>query len=222
MVVLLFGGYIPQYSKKLYYKDRLDEWHRLNPGNLATGNLFANAIPDAQQQQAMNNMQAPYTPNNFATPNKQQEGAYKTLVPAATKEQEWNIKAFNTIWNHNITMTVEGALAISQLLRNHFQEMVMPKQITNANMVTISEIPNDNTDDALPYLGKSPSGTYTFNSNTNTHNDSVIELTGTFGAVDPVEAFYNHWPLKHCASLWITKDTDSLRAIMAVINGKEE
>ncbi|KAG6858995.1 hypothetical protein C0995_012356, partial [Termitomyces sp. Mi166 len=44
---------------KNYHKDRLEEWHRLNPGNLATGNLSANAAPDAQQQQAMNNMQVP-------------------------------------------------------------------------------------------------------------------------------------------------------------------
>ncbi|KAG6869985.1 hypothetical protein C0995_015858 [Termitomyces sp. Mi166 len=58
-VVLPSGSYIPQYPKKLYYKDRLEEWHRLNPGNLATGNLSANAAPDAQQQQVMNNMQAP-------------------------------------------------------------------------------------------------------------------------------------------------------------------
>ncbi|KAG6895128.1 hypothetical protein C0995_013203, partial [Termitomyces sp. Mi166 len=58
-VVLPSGGYIPQYPKKLYYKDRLEEWHCLNPGNLATGNLSANTAPDAQQQQVMNNMQAP-------------------------------------------------------------------------------------------------------------------------------------------------------------------
>ncbi|KAG6896428.1 hypothetical protein C0995_011417 [Termitomyces sp. Mi166 len=58
-VVLPSGGYISQYPEKLYYKDRLEEWHCLNPGNLETGNLSANAVPDAQQQQAMNNMQAP-------------------------------------------------------------------------------------------------------------------------------------------------------------------
>ncbi|KAG6882629.1 hypothetical protein C0995_014240 [Termitomyces sp. Mi166 len=171
-VVLLSGGYIPQYPKKLYYKDRLEEWHCLNPGNLATGNLSANAAPDAQQQQAMNNMQAPAaatlvhemvqelrvdhasteasssrrkeskvaeeklplkdkekklmkptveevpeeslppihlysgipeiqiiepTPKNVTTADHWQDGAYKTLAPAATKEQEWTIKAFNTI-----------------------------------------------------------------------------------------------------------------------------
>ncbi|KAG6859028.1 hypothetical protein C0995_012142 [Termitomyces sp. Mi166 len=222
-VVLLSGGYIPQYPKKLYYKDRLEEWHRLNPGNLATGNLSTNAAPDAQQQQAMNNMQAPAAatlvheivqeprvdhnkrqvadrvqvpppkqpltnyhpvdtpksppstnteagsscrkepknaeeklppkdkgkkpmkptveevpeealppihpysgipeiqitepmPKNVTTADRRQDGAYKTLAPAATKEQEWTIKAFNTIWDHNITMTVGGALAILQLL----------------------------------------------------------------------------------------------------------
>ncbi|KAG6858104.1 hypothetical protein C0995_002604 [Termitomyces sp. Mi166 len=60
------------------------------------------------------------TPKNATTADRRQDGAYKTLVPAATKEQEWTIKAFNTIWDHNITMTIGGALAILQPLRNHF------------------------------------------------------------------------------------------------------
>ncbi|KAG6869892.1 hypothetical protein C0995_016454, partial [Termitomyces sp. Mi166 len=55
-------------------------------------------------------------PKNVTTADRRQDGAYKTLAPAATKEQEWTIKAFNTIWDHNITMTVGGALAILQLL----------------------------------------------------------------------------------------------------------
>ncbi|KAG6901211.1 hypothetical protein C0995_015301 [Termitomyces sp. Mi166 len=144
------------------------------------------------------------------------------LVPAATKEQEWTIKAFNTIWDHNITMTVGGALAISQPLKNHFREMVTPKQITNANMATISEIPDNGTNDVLPYLGKSPPGTYTFHPNANTLNTSVMVLKGTFGAVDPVEVFYSHWPSKHCTTLWVAKDINSLRAIMVIIDRKEE
>ncbi|KAG6901357.1 hypothetical protein C0995_013005 [Termitomyces sp. Mi166 len=120
-------------------------------------------------------------PKNVATANQQQKGGYKMLVPAAIKEQEWTIKAFNTIWDHNITMTVGGALAISQPLRNHFQEMVMPKQITNANMATISEIPDDGTNDMLPYLGKSPLDMSAFHSNANTLNASIMELKGTVG-----------------------------------------
>ncbi|KAG6893858.1 hypothetical protein C0995_015799, partial [Termitomyces sp. Mi166 len=161
-------------------------------------------------------------PKNVTTANHWQDGAYKTLVPAATKEQEWTIKAFNTIWDHNITMTVGGALAISQLLRNHFQEMVTPKIITNTNMATISEIPDDGTDDMLPYPGKSPPGTSANRFNANSLSASVMEPKGTVGAVDPVETFYSHWPLEHYASLCVTKDTDLLRAIMAVIDGKEE
>ncbi|KAG6881013.1 hypothetical protein C0995_003359, partial [Termitomyces sp. Mi166 len=139
------------------------------------------------------------------------------LAPAATKEQEWTIKAFNTIWDHNIMMTVGGALAISQPLQNHFREMVTPKRITSANMATISEIPDDGTNDMLPFPGKSPPGM-----STNHSNASVTELEGTVGAVDPVEAFYSHWPPEHHASLCVAKDTDLLRAIMVVIDGKEE
>ncbi|KAG6871686.1 hypothetical protein C0995_001413, partial [Termitomyces sp. Mi166 len=305
-VVLPSGSYIPQYPEKLYYKDRLEEWHRLNSGNLATENLSTNAAPDAQQQQAMNNMQAPAaatlvheivqkprvdhnkcqvadgvqvplpkqlltdyhsvdtrkSPSSASTEassSRQKEpkvaeeklppkdkgkkvmkptveevpkeslppihpfldGAYKTLAPAATKEQEWTIKAFNTIWDHNITMTVGGALTILQPLRNHFQEMVTPKRITNANMATISEIPDDGTDNALPFPGKSPLRTSANHSNANSLSTSIMELKGTVGAVDSVEAFYSHWPPEHRASLCVAKDTNLLRAIMAVINGKE-
>ncbi|KAG6858565.1 hypothetical protein C0995_015656, partial [Termitomyces sp. Mi166 len=162
------------------------------------------------------------TPKNVTTANCWQDGTYKMLAPAPIKEQEWTIKAFNTIWDHNIMMTVEGALVISQLLQNHFREMVTPKKITNANMATISEIPDDGTDDALPFPGKSPLGTSTNCSNANSLSTSITEPKGIIGMVDPVEAFYSHWPPEHRASLCIAKDTDSLRAIMAVINEKEE
>ncbi|KAG6892153.1 hypothetical protein C0995_005148, partial [Termitomyces sp. Mi166 len=89
-------------------------------------------------------------------------------------------------------------------------------------MVTIAEIHDDGTDDGLPYPGKPPPGMSTFHSNANTLNASITEPKGTVGAVDPVEAFYSHWPSEHRASLCIAKDTNSLRAIMAVINRKEE
>ncbi|KAG6869905.1 hypothetical protein C0995_016365, partial [Termitomyces sp. Mi166 len=171
-------------------------------------------IPEIQITESM--------PKNVTTADCRQDGAYKMLAPAATKEQEWTIKAFNTIWDHNITMTVGGALAISQPLQNHFREMVMPKRITNANMATISEIPDDGTDDTLPFPGKSPLGMSANRSNANFLSASITEPKGTVGVVDPVEAFYSHWPPEHCASLCIAKDTDLLRAIMVVIDGKEE
>ncbi|KAG6884098.1 hypothetical protein C0995_010959 [Termitomyces sp. Mi166 len=145
---------------------------------------------------------------NVTTADHCQDGTYKTLAPAATKEQEWTIKAFNTIWDYNITMTVGGALAISQLLQNHFQEMVTPKRITNANMATISEIPDDGTDDALPFPEKSSPETSANHSNTNSLSASITELEGTVGMVDPVGAFYSHWPPEHRASLCIAKDTE--------------
>ncbi|KAG6858236.1 hypothetical protein C0995_001580, partial [Termitomyces sp. Mi166 len=118
-------------------------------------------------------------PKNVTTADHRQDGTYRTLAPAATKEQEWTIKAFNTIWDHNIMMTVGGALAISQPLQNHFREMVMPKRITNANMATISEIPDDGTNDALPFPGKSPPGMSANHSNTNSLSANVMELEGT-------------------------------------------
>ncbi|KAG6870973.1 hypothetical protein C0995_009361 [Termitomyces sp. Mi166 len=87
-------------------------------------------------------------------------------------------------------------------------------------MLAPAAMKEQDTDDVLPYPGKSPPGTYTYHSNINTYNASVMEPTGTFGMVDPIKAFYNHWPPEHHASLCITKDMDSLRTIMAVIDGK--
>ncbi|KAG6893257.1 hypothetical protein C0995_001133, partial [Termitomyces sp. Mi166 len=121
------------------------------------------------------------TPKNATTADCRQDGTYKTLAPAATKEQEWTIKAFNTIWDHNITMTVGGALAISQPLQNHFREMVTPKKITNTNMATISEIPDNGTNDVLPFPGKSPPGTSANHSNANSLSTNITELEGTVG-----------------------------------------
>ncbi|KAG6895287.1 hypothetical protein C0995_012903, partial [Termitomyces sp. Mi166 len=89
-------------------------------------------------------------------------------------------------------------------------------------MATISEIPDDGTDNALPPPGKSPPETSANHSNANSLSTSVTKLEGTVGMVDSVEAFYSHWPPEHRASLCIAKDTDLLRAIMAVIDGKEE
>ncbi|KAG6858963.1 hypothetical protein C0995_012580 [Termitomyces sp. Mi166 len=89
-------------------------------------------------------------------------------------------------------------------------------------MATISEIPDDSTDNVLPFPGKSPPEISANRSNTNSLSASIMEPEGTVGAVDPVEAFYSHWPSEHRASLCVAKDTDSLRAIMAVIDGKEE
>ncbi|KAG6869139.1 hypothetical protein C0995_003983, partial [Termitomyces sp. Mi166 len=89
-------------------------------------------------------------------------------------------------------------------------------------MVTIFEVPNNGTDDVRTFPGKSPLSMSANHSDANSLSASITEPKGTVGAVDPVEAFYSHWPSEHRASLCIAKDTDLLRAIMVVINGKEE
>ncbi|KAG6882699.1 hypothetical protein C0995_014006 [Termitomyces sp. Mi166 len=134
-------------------------------------------------------------PKNVTTADRRQDGAYKTLWEEPSP--------FHS--RYEIT-----------------SERVMPKRITNANMANISEIPDNSIDNALPFPGKSPLGTSANHSNANSLSTSIMELEGTVGMVDPVEAFYSHWPPEHCASLSIAKDTDLLKAIMAVIDGKEE
>ncbi|KAG6881374.1 hypothetical protein C0993_001744 [Termitomyces sp. T159_Od127] len=48
-VVLSTGANIPNYPELKSYQERINEWHRRNPGNIAAGTLSGNANPDADQ-----------------------------------------------------------------------------------------------------------------------------------------------------------------------------
>ncbi|KAG6895239.1 hypothetical protein C0993_009859, partial [Termitomyces sp. T159_Od127] len=48
-VVLSTGASIPNYPELKSYQERVNEWHRCNPRNIATGTLSSNANPDADQ-----------------------------------------------------------------------------------------------------------------------------------------------------------------------------
>ncbi|KAG6867044.1 hypothetical protein C0993_007252 [Termitomyces sp. T159_Od127] len=48
-VVLSTGANIPNYPELKSYQERVNEWHRCNPGNVATGTLSGNTNPDADQ-----------------------------------------------------------------------------------------------------------------------------------------------------------------------------
>ncbi|KAG6863215.1 hypothetical protein C0993_012442, partial [Termitomyces sp. T159_Od127] len=48
-VVLSTGANIPNYPELKSYQERVNEWHRRNPGNIATGTLSGNTNPDVDQ-----------------------------------------------------------------------------------------------------------------------------------------------------------------------------
>ncbi|KAG6867238.1 hypothetical protein C0993_005331 [Termitomyces sp. T159_Od127] len=48
-VVLSTGANIPNYPELKSYQERVDEWHRCNPGNVATSTLSGNANPNTDQ-----------------------------------------------------------------------------------------------------------------------------------------------------------------------------
>ena len=52
-VVLPSGTIIPNYVGKQLYIEQVDKWHRLNPNQLITGHLSANASLDKEQLQGM-------------------------------------------------------------------------------------------------------------------------------------------------------------------------
>ncbi|KAG5327914.1 hypothetical protein C0989_011026 [Termitomyces sp. Mn162] len=48
-IILPSGAMIPNYFGKQLYMERIEEWHRLNPGQIVTGRLSSNANPDPEQ-----------------------------------------------------------------------------------------------------------------------------------------------------------------------------
>ncbi|KAG5349606.1 hypothetical protein C0989_002801 [Termitomyces sp. Mn162] len=48
-IILPFGIMIPNYFGKQLYMEYIEEWHRLNPGQIVTGKLSSNANPDPEQ-----------------------------------------------------------------------------------------------------------------------------------------------------------------------------
>ncbi|KAG5725015.1 hypothetical protein E4T56_gene12516 [Termitomyces sp. T112] len=48
-IVLLSGAMISNYFGKQLYMERIEEWRRLNPGQIVTGRLSSNANPDPEQ-----------------------------------------------------------------------------------------------------------------------------------------------------------------------------
>ncbi|KNZ78148.1 hypothetical protein J132_01673 [Termitomyces sp. J132] len=48
-IILPSGAMIPNYFGKRLYIERIEEWHRLNPGQTVTGRLSSNANPDPEQ-----------------------------------------------------------------------------------------------------------------------------------------------------------------------------
>ncbi|KAG6867988.1 hypothetical protein C0995_004431, partial [Termitomyces sp. Mi166 len=91
--------------------------------------------PSASTEASSSQRKEPKVAKEKLLPKDKGKKLMKPTVEEVPKESLPPIhQAFNTIWDHNITMTVGGALAISQLLQNHFQEMVTLKRITNANM----------------------------------------------------------------------------------------
>ncbi|KAG5348853.1 hypothetical protein C0989_007729 [Termitomyces sp. Mn162] len=48
-IILPSGTMIPNYFGKRLYMERIEEWHRLNPGQIVTGRLSSNANPDPEQ-----------------------------------------------------------------------------------------------------------------------------------------------------------------------------
>ncbi|KAG6870273.1 hypothetical protein C0995_014122 [Termitomyces sp. Mi166 len=120
----------------------LEKWHHLNPGNLATGNLSANAAPDAQQQQAMNNMQAP---------------AAATLVHEIVqepREDQYMLTTNERIEYHQQEFTNTKAGPSCQKEPKNTDEKLLPKDKEKKLMKpTVEEIPEEALSPIHPYSG---------------------------------------------------------------------
>ncbi|KAF8871518.1 hypothetical protein BD779DRAFT_1453911, partial [Infundibulicybe gibba] len=64
-IVLSTGAYIPGPIQGRTMQERVDEWHRRNPGQLAAGRLSSNANPTSQMIYSINTVSTPRSANTY-------------------------------------------------------------------------------------------------------------------------------------------------------------
>ncbi|KAG5727589.1 hypothetical protein E4T56_gene12324 [Termitomyces sp. T112] len=160
----------------------------------------------------------PPTNRNFAAPNRSNNGTYQTMPPIYNIEQSKVV--FEQVLSTKVTVLVGKLCSVSQDIRNHFRTAFMPKQLVDASANTVQDPSNIFEDILLTFAIEGPQ--FLLGSNTNTTNGLTSDKA-PFASVDPIEAYINSLPHgEEPVVLTVTKDSQSLRSVMMLINNKEE
>ncbi|KNZ78777.1 hypothetical protein J132_09915 [Termitomyces sp. J132] len=231
-IILPSGAMIPNYFGKRLYMECIEEWHRLNPGQIVTGRLSSNANPDPEQaamQQLLiyEVMQQDVAMGQvlckeewiealehelFALSDASVTSSSSNLTPApATKPTDKGKASEHTVANEPPPIAKEP---IAQPPIHPFSGIPG----TSANMV---QDPSNIFEDILPTFAiEEPQ--FPLGSNINTANGLTSDKA-PFASVDPVEAYINLLPHgEEPVVLTVTKDSQSLHTIMILIDNKEE
>ncbi|KAG5348732.1 hypothetical protein C0989_008585 [Termitomyces sp. Mn162] len=297
-IILPSGAMILNYFGKRLYIERIEEWHRLNPGQIVTGRLSSNANPDPEQaamQQSLihevmqqdvatgralskeewiealecelfafqqnsekfdgatpstryppatstpsdstpvpaakpadkgkapertvakeqppvakepvaqppihpfSGIPSRYAPpanQNFAAPDKANDGAYRTMPPIYDIEQS---KAD---------------------IRNQFRTAVTPKRSVGASANTVQDSSDIFEEILLTFAIEEPQ--FSLGSNADTAKGLTADKA-PFASVDPVKAYIDSLPPgEEPVVLTVAKESQSLRTVMMLIDNKEE
>ncbi|KNZ78290.1 hypothetical protein J132_01069 [Termitomyces sp. J132] len=155
---------------------------------------------------------------NFVAPDQTNDGAYQTMPPIYDIEQSKAV--FEQVLSTKVTVLVGKLCSVLQDIQNQFRTAVTPKQLvgTSANMV---QDPSDIFKDILPTFAiEEPQ--FLLGSNVNTINRLTLDRA-PFASVDPIKAYIDSLPHgEEPVVLTVTKDSQSIRTIMMLIDNKEE
>ncbi|KAG5330535.1 hypothetical protein C0989_008841, partial [Termitomyces sp. Mn162] len=155
---------------------------------------------------------------NFAAPNQTNDSAYQTMPLIYDIEQSKAV--FEQVLSTKVTVSVGKLCSVSQDIRNQFRTAVTPKQLVGTSANTVQD-PSNIFEDILPtFTTEEPQ--FLLGSNVNTANRFILDKA-PFASVDPVKAYIDSLPHgEEPVVLTVTKDSQSLRTIMMLIDNKEE
>ncbi|KAG5734182.1 hypothetical protein E4T56_gene1357 [Termitomyces sp. T112] len=161
---------------------------------------------------------APPANRNFAAPNKANDGAYRTMPPIYDIEQSKAV--FKQVLRTQVTILVGKLCSVSQDIRNQFRTAVTPKRSVGASANTVQDS-SDIFEEILPTFAiEEPQ--FSLGSNADTAKGLTADKA-PFASVDPVEAYIDSLPPgEEPVVLTVTKESQSLRTVMMLINNKEE
>ncbi|KAG6863295.1 hypothetical protein C0993_012142, partial [Termitomyces sp. T159_Od127] len=212
-VVLSTGANIPNYLELKSYQERVNEWHRCNPGNIAAGTLSGNANPDADQhiqQQLIHEVLHLDSVGDKGGLSKESHITALKMELNALKNQ-----VFARIMKSAVMLSVEELCSIVPDVRNQMRTAVTPKRQVAMGVALVDEL-----DDALPGFSVVSDTQPTLS--TNAISLTSPEVTNAT-SIDPIKTYVKSLDAdKDPAILMVAHNSQAIRSIMMTINHRTE
>ncbi|KAG6896842.1 hypothetical protein C0993_007981 [Termitomyces sp. T159_Od127] len=170
-------------------------------------------LPPLHLYSGLNNCYQPSAQQNFGTPDKRTDGAYRPTVPVYDIEKSNQV--FACIMKSAVTLSVEELCSIAPDVRNQMRTAVTPKHQVAMGVAAVDEL--DNTLPGFLVASDTPPTL-----STNTVSLTPAEVTNAT-SIDPIKTYVKSLDAdKDPAILTVAHDSQAIRSIMMTINHRTE